>query len=257
MSTSAGRLLDGRTALVTGASRGIGAACARALGRAGAAVAVNYLNSAGPAGQVVRDIEESGSKAIAVRGDASDAEAATALHEEVVTMLGDIDVLVCNAAGSAAAVHGSVVEAGDIIEGQIVTQFRSTMLLCRLVVPAMRARKSGSIVFIGSTESRSSAPAVPHVAVAKATQDALMRVLAAELGPEGIRVNTVAPGLVPTDGSSAAITPSVVEAVTGSTALRRLGQAEDVGDAVLALASDLSRHITGAYVPVDGGLAMH
>ncbi|WP_327351848.1 SDR family NAD(P)-dependent oxidoreductase [Streptomyces sp. NBC_01304] len=257
MSTSASRLLDGRTALVTGASRGIGAACARALGRAGAAVAVNYLTSAGPAAQVVRDIEDLGSKAVAVQGDVSDFAAATALVDQAVGMLGDIDVLVCNAAGPGSFVHGPVVDAGDTIEQQVVTQLRATTHLCRLLVPAMRARRSGSIVFIGSTESRSSAPAVPHVAVAKATQDALMRVLAAELGPEGIRVNTVAPGLVATDGSAAALTPQLIEAVTGSTALRRLGQAADVADAVVALASDLSRHITGAYVPVDGGLAMH
>ncbi|MEU2856658.1 SDR family NAD(P)-dependent oxidoreductase [Streptomyces syringium] len=251
------RLLEGRTALVTGASRGIGAACALALGHSGASVVVNYLRNEQAASDVVQLIEAEGSKTVAVQGDVCDPEGAIHVADQAAAMLGDIDILVCNAAGPGAVTHGSTIESAAQIEERVRTQLRATLQMCRLVVPGMRERGAGSIVFIGSTESRSSAPAIPEIAIAKAAQDALMRSLAAEVGPYGIRVNTIAPGLVPTDGSAEAMRPELVAAIESNTALRRLAQPGDVGDAVVAFASDLTRHITGAYVPVDGGQASH
>ncbi|WP_370420469.1 SDR family NAD(P)-dependent oxidoreductase [Streptomyces sp. QH1-20] len=257
MNTDAGRLLAGRTALVTGGSRGIGAATARALGRAGASVAVNYLRNEQAAKDVVRDIEQEHSKAVAVQGDVCDPDAAAELVWQATELLGDIDVLVCNAIGGGPVFRGTALDSGFEIQSRVDGQLRATLNVCRLVGAAMRQRRGGSIVFVGSSESRSGAPEVADIAVAKAAQDALMRVLAAELGPDGVRVNTVAPGLVPTDGSAPTRRLPVVAAIEAVTPLRRIAQAEDVADAIVALSSDLCRHITGAHLPVDGGQIMH
>ncbi|WP_306319040.1 MULTISPECIES: SDR family NAD(P)-dependent oxidoreductase [unclassified Streptomyces] len=257
MNDTVGRLLEGRTALVTGGSRGIGAATARALGRNGASVAVNYLSNRQAATDVVHSIELDGSKAVAVQGDVCDPHQAAELVWQAGELLGDIEILVCNAVGGPPVFRGTALDSGHEIQARADAQLRATLNVCRLVAPAMRAARSGSIVFVGSSESRSSGPVVADIAVAKAAQDALMCVLAAELGPAGVRVNTVAPGFVPTDGSAASGRPALLDALIEATPLRRIAQAEDVADAIVALSSDLTRHITGAYLPVDGGQIMH
>ncbi|WP_327351837.1 SDR family NAD(P)-dependent oxidoreductase [Streptomyces sp. NBC_01304] len=257
MNSPVGRLLEGRIALVTGGSRGIGAATARALGRNGASVAVNYLSNKQAADDVVHSIELDGSKAVAVQGDVCAPDQAAELVWQAGELLGDIDILVCNAVGGPPVFHGTALDSGYEVQARVDAQIRATLNACRMVAPAMRGRRSGSIVFVGSSESRSSGPVVADIAVAKAAQDALMRVLAAELGPDGVRVNTVAPGFVPTDGSAPSGRPSLLSALAAVTPLRRIAQAEDVADAIVALASDLTRHITGAYLPVDGGQIMH
>lgn len=257
MHTSVGRLLDGRTALVTGGGRGIGAAVARALGRCGAAVAVNYLSNAQAASDVVRDIELERSKAVAVQGDVRDPDSAAEMVRQATELLGGIDILVCNVVGGDPVFRGAALDSGFEIQTRTDAQLRATLNVCRLVAPAMRRRHRGSIVFVGFSESRGSSPELADIAIAKAAQEALMRVLAAELGPDGVRVNTVAPGLVPTGGSIPSGIPPCVATLETITPLRRIAQAEDVADAVLALSSDLTRHITGACLPVDGGLIMH
>lgn len=254
------KLLDNRVALVTGASRGIGAAIARALGSRGAAVAVNYLHSADRAAEVVADIEASGSQAVAVQGDVSDAASA----ERVVRAaqrLGEIDVLVCNAIGATSDIRRRpAIESWETIaafQRRVDVQLSATLNCCYLVAPGMRRRGGGSIVLIGSSGSRTAGPpGLGEITVAKSARDALGRVLAGELGPDGIRVNTVAPGLVPTDANAGEHQASLIAAVAAATPLRRVSRPDDVADVVAMLASDLSRQVTGAYLSVDGGRSM-
>jgi NAD(P)-dependent dehydrogenase (short-subunit alcohol dehydrogenase family) len=126
---------------------------------------------------------------------------------------------------------------------------------CQAVVPEMLRRKSGSIVAISSTLSRRGSQGFVAQTTAKAAVDAFVRALAAELGPGGVRVNTVAPGVTLTD-AAIPMSPAVKEALASSCPMRRNGLPEDMAGAVLFLASDLSRFMTGAYLPVDGGFTM-
>lgn len=253
-------MLENRVALVTGASRGIGAAIARTLGRHGAAVAVNYLRSSGRAADVVADIEASGSQAVAVQGDVSDAASA----ERVVRAaqrLGEIDILVCNAFGSTSDIRRRpAVESWEsvaAIQRRAGVQLSSTLNCCHLVVPGMRRHGGGSIILIGSSGSRTGSPrGLGEITVAKSAQDALGRVLAGELGPDGIRVNTVAPGLVPTDANAGEYQAAMISAAEAATPLGRISRPDDVADVVAMLAGDMSRQITGACLNVDGGRNM-
>jgi 3-oxoacyl-[acyl-carrier protein] reductase len=252
--------LDGHVALVTGAGRGIGAAIARTLGDHGAAVAVNYLRDAARAAEVVADIEAAGARAVAVQGDVGDpAEAERVVRE--AEALGDVDILVCNAFGRTDGIprrpavesHASVAA----IQSRAGVQLASTLNCCHLVVPGMRRRGGGSIVLIGASGSRGAgAPGLAEITVAKAAQDALGRVLAAELGPDGIRVNTVAPGLVPTDANAGAYQAAMIERAEAATPLGRVSRPEDVAGVVALLVSEASRQVTGAYVAVDGGRSL-
>jgi 3-oxoacyl-[acyl-carrier protein] reductase len=261
MGTNDGKgLLAGRVALVTGSSRGIGAAVARALGDHGAAVAVNYLNNADRAADVVADVEKAGSRAVAIQGDVCDPASA----EQIVGQaqeLGQIDILVCNAFGPTSDVRRRPAldswEAVEAIQRRVRVQLAATLNCCHLVVPGMRARGGGSIVLIGSSGAhRGGAPGLADITVAKAAQDALGRALAGELGPDGIRVNIVAPGLVPTDANAGEHRAAWIANAEAATPLRRVSQPEDIANAVVLLVSDLTRQITGGYVAVDGGRSM-
>jgi 3-oxoacyl-[acyl-carrier protein] reductase len=196
-------LLTGEAALVTGASRGIGAAIATAFGRNGAAVAVNYRHNAAAAEAVVADVTSAGGQAIAVVGDASDDDQVAAMVDTVRARFGDITVLACNAVGDTKgmAERTELIDDGRAIRDLVDLQLASTLAACRHVVPGMRHQGHGSIVLIGAAPSRQSGvrPGTARIGVVKAAQDAVARHLAAELGPDGIRVNVVAPGMVPTD----------------------------------------------------------
>lgn len=256
-------LLEGRVALVSGASRGIGAAIARAFGRHGAAVAVNYRSNDSAAETVVNDIEKSGARGLAVAADAGDEDQVAAMVEQVTEELGDIDTLVCNAAGGTEEIverylaGGSLLDGAKIIRERVITQLDSTIYTCRHVVPGMRRRGGGSIVLIGATGTRRSpARGIAETIVAKAAQDAVGRLLAAELGPDDIRVNTVAPGVVPTDANAGEHQQAMIEAASAQSPLGRVTHAENVADAAVALSAGLTRNTTGAYLPVDGGATM-
>jgi 3-oxoacyl-[acyl-carrier protein] reductase len=259
------RLLAGRVALVTGGSRGIGAGIARALGQQGASVAVNYHRSADAAAGVVADIEAADARAVAVRGDAADADQVAAMVRTAAEALGDIDVLVCNTVGD---IDNAVerfmsgktmaMDCADEILHRTATQLAATLYPCREVVAGMRRRGGGSIVLIGAAGSRGGRPekGIAEIAVAKAAQEALARSLATELGPDRIRVNTVAPGMIPTDANAGPWQQTMITELAKTTPLGQVGTVADVGDAVVAFAADLTRHVTGAFVGVDGGRAM-
>jgi 3-oxoacyl-[acyl-carrier protein] reductase len=263
MDNTGSTLLAGRTAFVTGGSRGIGAVVATALARHGAAVAVNYHRSPAAAKQVVATIEAEGGRALAVQGDAGDEPAVAAMLKEVREQLGVVDVLVCNAIGNSGKLVSvppgtSLLDQSELFQDRTKTQIAVIMAACRAAVPGMRAKGGGSIIFVGGAGSRAGTP-IPMLAellVAKAAMDMLGRLLAVELGKDKIRVNVIAPGPVPTDGNGLADNPGRLELLAGQTPLGRIAESSDVAGAVVAYASDLTAHITGGYVVVDGGRQM-
>ncbi|WP_043483725.1 SDR family oxidoreductase [Geothrix fermentans] len=241
--------LNGNVALVTGASRGIGAATARALAARGAAVAVNYFGSEAAAQSVVADIRAAGGKAIAVKGDARDRAQVEAMAAEVKAQLGPIGILVLNAS-IGFPMKGFLDYPWDAFEAKVLGEMGAAFHGCRAVVPQMLERKSGSIVAITSGLARDPGWGFCAHSAAKAALEGLVRALAFELGPMGIRVNAVAPGLTLTD-ATANLPEKHKQAAAEHTPLRRNGQAEDVAEAVAGLLQ--TGFVTGATLPVNGG----
>ena len=270
---SGAALLPGRVALVTGASRGIGAATATLLGRHGAAVAVNYRGNRGAAEQVVAAIEAGGGQAVAVQGDVGDQEQVAAMVAEVADVLGPIDILVLNAdAVRSFTVAPFVAMSWEQFEDLVLGETKAIFLPAQAVVPSMIERGRGVIVAISSGLSRTSRPGLLAHSAGKSAVDSMVRSLATELGPSGIRVNAVAPGLVETEASASmwqarsgrpggqgggATDGSEPGAVLRQmTPMRRIATADDVAGAVLMLAGDAAGFVTGVYLPVNGGLTM-
>jgi NAD(P)-dependent dehydrogenase (short-subunit alcohol dehydrogenase family) len=243
-------LLDGRTALVTGASRGIGAAAAVALDRAGARVAL--VARSRPDLEVVA----SGLRhePLIVTGDLRDAHAPTSIAADVLAALGPVDVLVNNAA--AAARLATVETTAAIIDELLAVNVRAPLLLIAALVPSMVDHGGGSIINLSSVSGLVGTPRRAAYAATKGAIDAATRSLAIELGPSGIRVNSVAPGVVDTrlwEHNKAV--PGVVETIERQTPLRRWARPEDIADVIVFLASDAARFVTGETIAVDGGMA--
>lgn len=250
----------GQVVLVTGASRGIGAAIAQAFAREGALVVVNYLRNEAAAASVVDRCVELGGDAWAVRADVTDPLAVNAMVEEVLQEAGRIDVVVNNAFRPYRFNPDQRRRFAELDWTAYREQFdgavQSACNVCQAVLPHMRERASGSIVNISSDLVEQ--PVVPYhdYATAKAALVGFSRQLAADLGPAGIRVNCVAPGLVwPTD-ASADTRETIREQIANQTPLRRIATPEDVTGPVLFLASSWSRFMTGQVLIVDGGLVM-
>ena len=242
--------LEGRAALVTGASRGIGAATARALDRAGARVALT--------GRSARDLDEVATELahdpVVIAGDLRDPDAPAAIAFRALAELGGVDVLVNNAA--TAARLDTVDTDAALVDEMLAVNVRAPLLLIGALVPAMTERGGGSIVNLSSVSSVVGTPRRAAYAASKGALDAMTRSLAIELGPKGIRVNAVAPGVVDTAlwAKNKAI-PGVVERIEQQTPLRRWADAEDIADVIVFLASDAARMITGETISADGGMA--
>jgi 3-oxoacyl-[acyl-carrier protein] reductase len=247
-------MLDKRVALVTGASRGIGAASAKLLAANHAAVAVNFHSSEGAAREVVEEIIRAGGRAIPVQADVRVATQVTAMVQKVERELGPIDILVSNAA-IGFPMKPFVEQTWDEFSAKLNGELQAAFNCVQAVVPSMRARRSGSIIAISSTLSRHAGPGFSAHSTAKSGLDGLVRALALELGPLGIRVNVVAPGLTATD-ATAGLPDQVKQYTARSTPLGRIGNPEDVAGAILMLASDQARFVTGTYLPVNGGAFM-
>ncbi len=249
--------LQGKTALVTGASRGIGRATAAALAEAGARVLVHYGRSAQDAESLVAAIHAKGGRADAIKADLGPPEGATLLAREVRSLIGKrLDVLVSNAGISkAATIKDHTVEDFDNL---FATNVRSPFFLVQQLLPVLG--EGSNIIVITSLAAHAVVgkpgldnPSILAYASTKGALETLVKYWAAILGPRGIRVNAVAPGVIDTDISNFTKTEAGREAALGMQALKRIGKPEDVADVVAFLASDAARWITGASIPVDGG----
>ena len=241
--------LAGRTAIVTGGSRGIGAAVARRLAADGARVAVVYRSNAEEADAVVRAIRSTGAEAIAVQADVSDAASVNAMASAVREAFGAIDILVNNAGILENQPVGSIDQAS--FDAQLRTNALSVILVTQAVLPHVPAR-GGHIVNVSSSLVYRPRAGLSVYAASKAAVDALTHAFAVELGSRNITVNAVAPALTCTD-MTAPIPEEVKARMRESTPLGRLAEPEDIADAIAFLASDDARWITGQILNVDGG----
>ncbi len=246
--------LIGKTALVTGASRGIGAATARALGRAGARVIVNYRDNEASADEVVADVIGAGGDADKIRADVSNAEGTEELAAQARSRFGAVDILVNNAGRGQ---HPkAIMELGwEDFAAQLELGAGAGFRLTKALLASLAERK-GCIVNVLSTFAFGNPPPKQAAYVCgKAAFAALTRTMALELGPLGIRVNAVAPGLTETE-MSAHLPPRMHDVWASQTPLRRNAEPEDVARVVAFLCSDEARFVTGAVIPVCGGAAM-
>jgi 3-oxoacyl-[acyl-carrier protein] reductase len=249
--------LQNKTALVTGASRGIGRATALALAEAGARVLVHYGRSTQEAESLVAEIQTKGGHANAISANLAAPDGAAQLAQQVRSIVGDrLDVLVSNAGVSKAArIADYTVEDYDNL---FATNVRGPFFLVQQLLPILG--EGSNIIFITSVVARSvigkpglENPSILAYASTKGALETLVKNWAAILGPRGIRVNAVAPGVIDTDMSNFTKTEAGRELAMSMQALKRIGKPQDIADVVAFLASDGARWITGASIPVDGG----
>jgi 3-oxoacyl-[acyl-carrier protein] reductase len=247
-------MLKNRIAPVTGASRGIGAATARTLAKHGAAVAVNYRNSAAEAQQLVDDITGAGGCGMAVQADVCLEGDVERMVKLVGERLGPVDTLVLNAY-IGVPFQPLTQTCWDDLNAKVTGELKAAFYPVQALAPEMAARNGGCIIAISSNVAQHPVPGMGAYCVGKSTLEALMRALALELGPSGIRVNTVAAGLT-MSGDGAQSPDQLKQLVAAATPLRRYAQPEDIAAAVLMLAQDEASFATGNVLTVDGGLRL-
>jgi NAD(P)-dependent dehydrogenase (short-subunit alcohol dehydrogenase family) len=243
--------LNSRVALVTGASRGLGAAIARALADDGAKVAVNFFANPQKANAVVADIRKAGGVAQAFAGDVRDEGHVDRLVREVTQSLGPIDILVINATGEQPMLPIEEIDWRTCLD-QLEFFVKSPLLLVKATLGGMKARKYGRIIQIGSEVFEAGLGRFSNYVSAKGAQLGLTRSWARELGPWGITVNSVSPGWIPTE-RHADVSDQAKEEYASHTPLGRMGLPEEVGKTVAFLASDAAAFITGQKISVNGG----
>jgi NAD(P)-dependent dehydrogenase (short-subunit alcohol dehydrogenase family) len=242
--------LSGKTALVTGASRGIGRASALALARMGAQVLVHYSSGVKEAEAVVAEIRKAGGRADAVAAELSAPDGAHKLAQQVRAVVGDrLDILVANAGISkSATLEDTTVEDFDRL---FAVNVRAPFFLIQQLLPILGS--GSSVILLSSLAAHASVGTLAAYAATKGAIDTLVKHFAAQLGPRGIRVNAVAPGVVDTDMSSFVKTEAGQTSAVNMQALRRIARPDDIGPVIAFLASDEARWITGDTVRVDGG----
>lgn len=252
--------LTGRVAVVTGGSRGMGREIALALARAGAECAVTYRANAGAAHDAVDEIKRLGRRGLAVPLDLRDPDAVPPVIARIGATFGRLDVLVASAA--ATAFRPLLEQKPHNVEQTMAITVRSFVAAVQAAVPLMGGG-AGRIIAISGIDSHQAMRGHGVLGAAKAAMESLVRTLALELGPQGITVNGVSPGVVDTDSSRLYLERGLglryedaVAGLVAATPVRRLGTAEDVAGLVLFLASDAASFITGQTIVVDGGLSM-
>jgi 3-oxoacyl-[acyl-carrier protein] reductase len=245
--------LSGKTAVVTGASKGIGAGIAKGLAAEGAAVVINYASSKDGADRVVADIKAKGGKAIAVQGDVAKAADVEKIFAETKKAFGRLDILVNNA-----GVY-NLLPLEEVTEEDFHRHFNINvlgLLLATQGAAKLFGDEGGSVINIGSVASDLNAPNSVVYTATKGAVDAVTRVLAKELGPRKIRVNSINPGVIETEGTHAAgvIGGDIEKQLLALTPLGRTGRPDDIAPVAVFLASDESRWVTGDTLAVSGGL---
>ncbi len=239
--------LHGHTALVTGGSRGIGAAIVRSLAQAGAAVAVNYRERAGEANALVDAISEAGGRAVAIAADVSQSDAVARMVQRVKSDLGPIDILINNAG---IAITRRIEDLSETdFDQTIAVNLKSVFLCTQAVLPMMRSKGWGRIVNISSGAARGAGAIGPHYNASKAGIEGLTRGYAARLVKEGITVNAVAPSLIETDMMKGQ------HDLISRIPMGRFGKAEEVAQAVMMLLDN--PYMTGQTVAMSGGMAFN
>jgi 3-oxoacyl-[acyl-carrier protein] reductase len=239
--------LRGRTALITGGARGIGAAISRALAEAGATVAINYRERADEARKLADDFREAGIQALAIQADVSQADAVATMIETVKSQFGAIDILVNNAGIAITRGVDDLTEAD--FDRTIAVNLKSAFLCTQAVLPLMRARKWGRIINISSGAARGAGAIGPHYNASKAGMEGLTRGYAARLVKDGITVNAVAPSLIETEMMKGQ------DNLVSRIPLGRFGRAEEVAIVVMMLIGN--PYMTGQTVAMSGGMAFN
>ena len=244
--------LAGRVAIITGASRGIGRAVVGRLAEKGVHVVANYLGRRDAAEEVVGLAREMGVDAISVQGDVSNLKDAEKVVAAAIAHFKRVDILICNAGIWEGAPVESMPE--EIWDRTIDTNLKGTWTLCRAVVPHMKQRSYGRIVIVSSTAGQRGEANYSNYAASKGGQISLTKALSTELAPQGITVNSVAPGWVDTEMSSESLSDASerknIEAIIP---LGRVATADDIARPIVFLCSDWARHITGEILNVNGG----
>ena len=242
-----------KTVLITGASRGIGAATARLFAQKGWAVAVNYRNSREAAEELVSEIRKNGGTALAIPADVGDPEQVESLFQTAERELGQIEALVNNAGIAQQKLFTDLTD--EDWDELFRVDVKGVFLCCRRALPAMIRRHRGVIVNISSMWGQVGASCEVHYSAAKAAVIGLTRALAKEVGPSGIRVNCIAPGVIQTE-MNGNLTPETLEALKEETPLELLGDPADVAKAAWFLTSEDSAFITGQVLGVNGGMVI-
>jgi 3-oxoacyl-[acyl-carrier protein] reductase len=247
------KTLEGKVAIVTGSSRGIGRAIALELARQGSKVVVNYQASAGAAEEVVALIRQGGGEAIAIQADVSLAEGAQKLIDATLEAFGTFDILVNNAGITRDTLLMRMSE--DDWDAVLNTNLKGAFHCVKAAQRTFLRKRSGRIINISSVSGLVGNAGQANYSAAKAGLIGFTKAMARELGSRGITVNAVAPGFIQTD-MTAKLPAEALEAARVQAPLQRLGQPEDVAAAVAFMASDAAAYITGQVLAVDGGLAM-
>jgi 3-oxoacyl-[acyl-carrier protein] reductase len=244
--------LAGRKTLITGGSRGIGRATAILFAKAGSDIAINYVSNTSAAEEVRAEVGKLGRKCLLLKADISKEEEANEMVEALVKEFGGVDVLVNNAGVWTYLEMGLIMS--EVLKETMEINLDAVFYVTNAVVPHMKKKKQGWIINVASTAAIRGEALHSHYAATKGAVNALTKSWAVELAPYNIRVNAVAPGWVDTDMCAEVFSdPRFKESVRQSIPLKRIPPPEDIAGPILFLASDLSRHITGAVINVNGG----
>ena len=245
------KLLEGRVALVTGATRGIGRAIALKFAEQGANVAFTYLSSSAAAESLVAEIEALGVRAVAYASNAADFDGAHKVVDEVLAEFGQIDILVNNAGQTKDGLMMRMSE--EQWDSIIDTNLKSAFNFTHAVTMPMARRRSGSIINISSVVGTNGNAGQCNYAASKAGLIGLTMSMAKEMGSRGVRCNAIAPGFITTDMTDK-LSDSIKESIIASVSLGRMGNVEEIASVALFLASDMSSYITGEVIKVTGGM---